>query len=151
MKRLILILAAICACTIVRAQQQEQQEQQEQAAQPQYNVMEQLSEYVTVHQSDEVSAALAAHVERNARRTASGMADQTYSIRIFFDSGQTARGDSEAAAARFRQAHPGVPVTRSFSSPFFKVTVGNYATKADAANALKGIQQEFPTAFIVRN
>ena len=144
MKRLALILAAIAVCTFARAQQQEEPKAQ-------YNVLEQLSDNVTVLQSDDISAALAAHIERNERRSASGISDQTYRIRIDFDSGQNARSASEAAAARFRNLHPGVPVSRTFSNPFFKVTVGNYATKADANNALKTIQQEFPTAFIVRN
>lgn len=116
-----------------------------------YDVFNNLSENLKVNQSPEIKAAMAAHVERNARRAASGLTDQTFRIRIFFDSGQNARAASEAAAARFRSLHPGVSVTRSFTNPFFKVTVGNYATKADAANALKSIQQEFPTAFIVRN
>ena len=145
MKRFLLAIMALVACTVLRAQQQDE------AVTPQYNVLEQLSQYVSVHQSGEVADALAAHVERNERRSASGMSDQTYRIRIYFDSGQNARSASEAAASRFRNLHPGVPVSRTFSNPFFKVTVGNYATKADAAQALKTIQQEFPTAFIVRN
>ncbi|MBO6168851.1 MAG: SPOR domain-containing protein [Bacteroidales bacterium] len=116
-----------------------------------YDVFENLSESFTVKQSPEIRSAMAAHVDRNARKSASGLSEQTFRIRIFFDSGQSARAASEAAAARFRSLHPGVSVTRSFTEPFFKVTVGNYATKADAANALKSIQQEFPTAFIVRN
>jgi len=141
-----MILMALAACTLARAQQQE-----EEVITPDYNVLEQLSEYVTVHQSDAVAAALNAHIERNERRMASGLTDQTYSIRIYFDSGQNARTGSEVAAATFRNNHPGVPVSRTFSNPFFKVTVGNYSTKAEAATALKTIQQEFPTAFIVRN
>lgn len=115
------------------------------------DVFDLLSEKVSVKQSPEIRSAMAAHIDRNARKAASGLSDQTFRIRIYFDSGQSARAGSEAAAARFRSLHPGVPVTRSFTDPFFKVTVGNYATKADAATALKSIQQEFPTAFIVRN
>ena len=147
MKRLILILAALALCTAALAQTQKE----EVPAEPSYDVFQSLSQYVTVHQSPEVNAAMAAHIERNERRTASGLTDQTYSIRIFFDSGQSARSESEAAAARFRNLHPGVPVSRTYTNPFFKVTVGNYSSKADANAALKGIQQEFPTAFIVRN
>ncbi|MBO7603809.1 MAG: SPOR domain-containing protein [Bacteroidales bacterium] len=115
------------------------------------DIFDMMSGKVTVNQSPEVRSAMAAHIDRNARKAASGQGEQTFRIRIFFDSGQNARAASEAAAARFRSLHPGVSVTRSFTNPFFKVTVGNYATKADAANALKSIQQEFPTAFIVRN
>lgn len=146
MKRILTIFAALALCLAARAQQQEQDPEA-----VKYNALDQLSEYVTVNQSDEVAAALNAHVERNEKRAAAGLTDQTYRIRIYFDSGQNARSESEAAAARFRNLHPGVPVSRSYTNPFFKVTVGNYATKADAANALKTIQQEFPTAFIVRN
>lgn len=115
------------------------------------DIFDVLSGKITVKQSPEIRSAMAAHIDRNARKAASGQGEQTFRIRIFFDSGQNARAASEAAAARFRSLHPGVSVTRSFTNPFFKVTVGNYATKADAANALKSIQQEFPTAFIVRN
>ncbi len=145
MKRILLTIIALAFFLPVGAQQPQE------APAPQYDPIGELSEYVTVHQSDALAAALAAHVERNERRTASGMSDQTYRIRIYFDSGQNARSASEAAAARFRNLHPGVPVSRTYTNPFFKVTVGNYATKADAANALKTIVQEFPTAFIVRN
>lgn len=144
MKRILTILAALAVCVAVRAQQQDN-------TAARYDVLEQLSDYVTVNQSDEVAAALAAHVERNEKRTAAGITDQTFRIRIYFDSGQNARDESEAVATRFRNLHPGVPVSRTYTNPFFKVTVGNYASKADAQNALKTIAQEFPTAFIVRN
>lgn len=144
MKRLFLILIAISACCTLLAQEAKDTT----AA---YDIFSRLSGNLTVRESPEVRSAMAAHIERNEKRMASGQAGQTFSIRIFFDSGQNARAGSEAAAARFRNLHPGVAVSRTFSNPFFKVTVGNYATKADAANALKSIQQEFPAAFIVRN
>ena len=145
MKRLIALAIGLSAALVLRAQQQDSTA----VAAP--DVMDVLSEYVTVHQSEEMHAALEAHVDRNERRTAQGVTNQTYRIRIFFDSGQNARAASEAAAARFRSLHPGVAVSRTYSDPFFKVTVGNYASKADAAAALRGLQSEFPTAFIVRN
>lgn len=144
MKRYILMLLPLLCCLSLRAQEAKD-------TTAVYDVFDKLSENVTVNQPEAVRTAMAAHVERKAKLTASGLADQTFRIRIFFDSGQSARAASEAAAARFRNLHPGVPVSRTFTDPFFKVTVGNYATKADAANALKTIQQEFPTAFIVRN
>ena len=152
MKRLIIILLALSLpLCIMRAQEQPGQQEQAEAAAPAYDVFSRLSSNVTVRQSDEMKEAMAVHIGRNERRAASGLTAQSYRIRIYFDSGQNARAGSEAAAARFRNLHPGVAVSRTFSDPFFKVTVGNYATKADAANALKTIQQEFPTAFIVRN
>lgn len=147
MKRLITVILGLSLALALHAQEQQTTE----AAEAPRSVLDNLSEYVTVHQSDALSAALEAHIDRNARRTAAGMSNQTYRIRIFFDSGQNARAASEAAAARFRSLHPGVAVSRTYNDPFFKVTVGNYTTKADATAALKSLQQEFPTAFIVRN
>ena len=144
MKRLILLFAAMMAAVALNAQ-----EKRDSTAV--YDVFERISENVTVNQSDGVHKAMSAHVERNERRAASGLTGQTYRIRIFFDSGQNARSDSEAAAARFRRLHPGVPVSRTFTDPFFKVTVGNYSSRAEAASALKSLQQEFPASFIVRN
>ncbi|MBO7644493.1 MAG: SPOR domain-containing protein [Bacteroidales bacterium] len=148
MKRLITVILGLSLALALHAQEQQQTTE---AAEAPRSVLDNLSEYVTVHQSDALSAALEAHIDRNARRTAAGMSNQTYRIRIFFDSGQNARAASEAAAARFRSLHPGVAVSRTYNDPFFKVTVGNYTTKADATAALKSLQQEFPTAFIVRN
>ncbi len=146
MKKIALILCATLLSLGLRAQQTEKAD-----SLAVYDVFENFSENLSVIQSEEVHAAMTAHVDRNARRTAAGLTGQNYRIRIFFDSGQNARGASEATAARFRSLHPGVEVTRSFTNPFFKVTVGNYSSKADAANALRSIQQEFPSAFIVRN
>ena len=144
MKKLVIILTAICMCCLVRAQ-----EVTDSVAV--HDVFNRLSEHLSVKQSDALRSALGAHIDRNEKRAASGLNNQSFRIRIFFDSGQNARAASEAAAARFRNLHPGVSVSRTFTDPFFKVTVGNYSSKADAANALETIQQEFPAAFIVRN
>ncbi|MBQ9462092.1 MAG: SPOR domain-containing protein [Bacteroidales bacterium] len=147
MKRtaLILCLALFSVCSL-RAQSRATQD-----SVAVYDVFDKLSENLCVRQSKEVREAMMAHIERNEKRAASGMEGQSFRIRIYFDSGQNARAASEAAAARFRNLHPGVSVSRTFTDPFFKVTVGNYATKAEAAAALKTIQPAFPAAFIVRN
>ena len=100
---------------------------------------------VTVHQSQGTRTAVADLADRNSRRNFSG-----YRIRIFFDNKQNARGASEAALNRFKALHPGTAAYRSFSSPFFKVTVGDYRTKSEALAALRYIKPDFPTAFIVR-
>lgn len=116
-----------------------------------YDVFSKLSENLSVEQSDTLRSALSAHVGRNERRSAEGLDEQTFRIRIYLDNGQKARGGSEAAAAKFRRLYPGVPVSRTFSDAYYKVTVGNYSSRAEAATALKTIQKNFPSAFIVRN
>jgi len=115
------------------------------------SVFETLPGSVTIHQSEAVKNAMDKHVQRNARLTALGLADQSFSIRIFSDNGQNARSQWDSVAESFKNRFPGVPVAKTFDEPFFKVTVGNYMTKAEANAALKRIQPEYPTAFIVRN
>ena len=106
MKRIGLILTALLLCLGLRAQ-----EAADSVAV--YDVFEHLSENLVVKQSPEMYEAVSNHVERNERRTAAGLTGQSYRIRIFFDSGQSARAGSEAAAARFRNLHPGVAVSRT--------------------------------------
>ena len=100
---------------------------------------------VKVVQSDEVRQAMTQYVGKNATKPISG-----YRIRIFFDNSQDARGASSAAEGRFRAMYPGISTYRTFESPYFKVTVGDFRTKSEAQAALLSIKSAFPSAFIVR-
>lgn len=100
---------------------------------------------VTVVQSGGIRSAMASRRARNGARQFSG-----YRIRIFFDNSQNARGASEAAVGRFKALYPGVSAYRTFESPYFKVTVGDFRTKSEAQAALLSIKNAFPAAFIVR-
>lgn len=100
---------------------------------------------VKVHQSQAIVDAFKKQVAGNSSRTISG-----YRVRIFFDNSQTARNASEAALARFSSIHPGIAAYRSFQSPYFKVTVGDFRTKSEAMELLERIKGEFPSAFIVK-
>lgn len=115
------------------------------------NILEELSAIsvksgkVNVSQSPAMKAALSRHIAKNESRKIHG-----YRVRIFFDNSQNARSKSESVAGMFSSMYPGVAVYRSYASPFFKVTVGNFRTRTEAqlfANNLNGI---FPSAFIVR-
>lgn len=75
---------------------------------------------------------------------------QGYRIRIYFDNSQNSRTESEAVMASFKASHPEIPAFRTFESPCFKVTVGNYRTRSEALAALDGIKRQFPSAFIVK-
>jgi len=100
---------------------------------------------VTVHQSRNIQNALAAHIAANSSRNTTG-----YRVRIFNDNKQTSRNDSEAALARFKGMFPGVSAYRTYSNPFFRVTVGDFRTKSEAMRLLQQVKASFPTAFIVR-
>ena len=66
------------------------------------------------------------------------------------DNKQDAREASERAQKRFEKLFPGYLTYRSYIYPNFKVTVGDFRTKADAQVALKEISRYFPSAFIVK-
>ena len=73
-----------------------------------------------------------------------------YRVRIFFDNKQNSRAASEAAMNRFKSLHPGIPAYRSYESPYFKVTVGDYRTKSEAMALLQRVKDAFPGAFVVK-
>ena len=109
------------------------------------NVFSAMPNNVRIVQSSSIRNAVEARSRQNASQNVQG-----YRIRIFFDNSQTARGASEAALYRFKVKNPEVAAYRSFTSPYFKVTVGDYRNRSEALAALQEIRKDFPTAFIVR-
>jgi len=109
------------------------------------NIFSVLPDNVRIIQSASIRNAVEMKVRGNATQELSG-----YRIRIFFDNSQSARSDSEAALYRFKIKNPGTAAYRSFTSPYFKVTVGDYRNRSEAMEALQEIRKDFPTAFIVR-
>lgn len=100
---------------------------------------------VTVHQSQSIANAMSSKIERNKSRKMTG-----YRVRIFFDNKQSARNASEAAMNRFKAAYPGHGAYRSFASPYFKVTVGDFRTKSEAMQLMRQLKSDFPSAYVVR-
>lgn len=100
---------------------------------------------VKIYQSQSIVNALESHIAGNGSKPMSG-----YRIRIFFDNKQKARNASEYAISKFKSAHPGIAAYRSFSNPYFKVTVGDFRSKSEAIALLKEIKYEFPSAFVVK-
>jgi len=100
---------------------------------------------VTVNQDASISSAMTSHISSNKSKSLNG-----YRVRIFFDNKQNSRGESEAALRRFQGAFPGVPAYRSFTNPFFKVTVGDFRTKSEATQLLNSLKGLFPNAFVVK-
>lgn len=79
-----------------------------------------------------------------------GKKKQGYRIRIFFDNRQSARGESENIVKSFYDNFPRIPAYRSYTTPYFKVVVGDYRTKSDAIKALHSIKVFYPKAVIVK-
>jgi len=91
-----------------------------------------------------------ANIHRFSGDEALGEGSPQFGIRIYSDSAQNARSASSQALARFQNAFPEISVVRTFSSPYFKVTAGKYATRQEAQKALNEIRSVFPSAYIVR-
>ena len=100
---------------------------------------------VTVHQSQSIIKALNSQIASNPSRKMTG-----YRVRIFNDNKQNSRGASEAALNRFKGMYPGLSAYRTYTNPFFKVTVGDFRTKSEAMQLLDQIKGSFPSAFIVK-
>ena len=99
----------------------------------------------TLSQDPSIVTAMNAHISYNRKKKLNG-----YRVRIFFDNKQNSRGASEAAMRRFQGAFPGYSAYRSFTSPHFKVTVGDFRTKSEAMQLLQRVKGMFPSAFIVK-
>ena len=101
----------------------------------------------TVNQSQELRNALSRHIVSNSNTKMQG-----YRVRIFFDSDRTARAKSEAIAAGFSERYPGVKVYRKHESPYFKVTVGDFRTRADAQRFASKLSNSgiYPYVFVVK-
>ena len=100
---------------------------------------------VDVGQSEILEKSMRAHIEANPKRTLSG-----YRVRIFFDNKQSARHESEQTLKRFRVMYRDVAVYRTYTNPYFKVTVGDCRTKSEAMKLLSRIKGNFPSAFVVK-
>ena len=100
---------------------------------------------VVILQSQMVEESMRTHVIDNRTRPITG-----YRIRIFFDNSQNARKNSASTLDEFLSSFRGIPAYRSYVNPYFKVTVGDYRTKAEAMANLANIKKSFPSAFIVK-
>lgn len=100
---------------------------------------------VKVNQSDAVRAAFNRYVAANASRTMTG-----YRIRVFYESSQSARARSESIARSISANYPGVGVYRTFDSPNFKVSVGDFRTKDEALKMFNELKSAYPTALLLK-
>ena len=94
---------------------------------------------------DDVVVALNAQIEANDDTSFNG-----FRIRIYIGSSPRAREESLEALVKFNERFPYIQAYRSYSTPNFKVSVGNFRTRVDAEILLNVIREEFPDAFIAR-
>lgn len=111
------------------------------------DIFEIMPQGVTVNQSEELRAAAELQIEASSSNR---LETDGYRIRIYFDNRQDAREASEKAQERSKRLFPGYSTYRTYIYPNFKVTVGDFRTKAEAQIALKEVARYFPSAFVVK-
>ena len=100
---------------------------------------------VTGDQTPLVRQALQSYVLNNGEKPISG-----YRIRVFYDNGPQARDKSEAIEQLLKKQFPEVMVYRSFESPNYKVSIGDFRTKDEALRIYNALKGTYPTAFIIK-
>lgn len=109
------------------------------------DILSVMPDCVNVEQSAEIRNGLNERKINNYSKNVQG-----FRIRIFFDNGRDARSESQAVMYKFKTRYPGVSAYRTFTSPFFKVTVGDFRTRSEALAMLSEVSRLFPSAFIVK-
>jgi hypothetical protein len=100
---------------------------------------------ISINQDIRITNLLNEYYIQNA--TKPGM--QGFRIRIYFDLGQQSRTSSQETMDEFMESYPGIAVYRTFDSPYYKVSVGDFRTRDEALKFLKTIDRNYPKAFIV--
>ena len=99
---------------------------------------------VEITQSATVKQALDQYVKANAEKPLTG-----FRIRVFYDNGPQARVKSETIEKNLQQMLD-VAVYRSFESPNYKVTVGDFRSKDEALSIYNALKGTYPTAYIIK-
>ncbi len=100
---------------------------------------------INVRQSSQLAGSMGHYLKANPSRTISG-----FRVRIFFDNKQTAKVESEKTLERFVENYRDIAAYRTYTNPYFKVTVGDCRTKSEAMSLLGRIKKDFPSAFVVK-
>ena len=147
-KFLIIAILALLPCAMLRAQEYrvDNGSAQVDSTLMGRNILSVLGSGVTVNQSRSMRSAFDNYVSNNAGKKLSG-----YRIRVYFDNGQSARTRSEAIARSVSNAFPGIGVYRTFESPNYKVSVGDFRTKDEALKVFHSLKATYPTALLLKD
>ncbi len=98
---------------------------------------------VELVQEYKVKDLLNKHIEVNSKAPIKG-----YRIKIHFGSD---KNKAKEVKAKFISKFPEIAAYEKYDQPNFNIRVGDYRTKLEAYKALKEIQLEFPSSFLVQD
>lgn len=107
-----------------------------------YNI---LPSDVSVHQSQAITRLFSSYIASNASRNVI-----VYRVRVFNDNKQTARSESEAVVSNIKNMFPDMTVYRSYQSPFFRVTAGDFRTKSEAMKFAEELKGTYPNCLVIK-
>ena len=147
-KILVILILSMLPCVMMRAQEYrvDNGSTQVDSTLMGRNILSVLGSGVKVNQSQSMRSAFDSYVSNNASKKLTG-----YRIRVYFDNGQNARNKSEAIARSVSAAYPGIGVYRTFESPNYKVTVGDFRTKDEALKVFHSLKSTYPTALLLKD
>ena len=145
MKRILLILALLTSCIAASAQLDSLTRASMDTTLVGRDIMSLVGGNVTVRQSQAVGSALRHYMNANYGKKLQG-----YRIRVFYDNSPQARTRSESVAAYVRAQFPENGVYRTFESPNYKVTVGDFRSKEEDLRIYMALQSIYPTAYIIK-
>jgi len=91
-------------------------------------------------------------VSRHIMANASKEGVDGWRIQIYRGGHRTANEDANKVRARFMENYPNIRTYLTFDRPnWFKVKVGDYRTREEAAKDFFDIQQRYPDAYLIRD
>ena len=100
-----------------------------------------------VKQDARIDTLLKRHIAMNKRMNGT----EGYRLEIFFSSGLHAKQQAMEVKTEFLKNFPDVPAYLIFTSPDFKVRVGDFRTRDDALKLKERIKRLYPNAFLAKD
>lgn len=144
MKRILLILSLLAVSAVALQAQETETTAPVDSTLLGRNILTLMGSGVEITQSTTVQQALDNYIQSNAHKPITG-----YRIRVFYDNGPQARVKSETIERTLQQQF-NAAVYRSFESPNYKVTVGDFRTKDEALRIYNALKGTYPTAYIIK-
>ncbi len=107
-----------------------------------------MADRLVVFQDPAIDTLVSRHILMNASKN--GL--DGWRIQIYRGGHRTANEDSNKICARFMEDYPDIPAYRTFDRPnWFKVKVGDFRTREEAAKVFFEIQSKYPDAYLIRD
>jgi len=107
-----------------------------------------MAERLIIRQDPAIDTLVTRHILMNASRD--GV--DGWRIQIYRGGHRTANEDSNRVRARFMEDYPDIQTYRTFDRPnWFKVKVGDFRTREEAAKVFFDIVSKYPDAYLIRD